>query len=160
MATQGEVAAHVGITRRQFVDLIDGGQVERKSEGGYDLGEVARQVVAHYKSRSVGELDKEKTRVARSQADRNEIEIAERKRRLLPLELFEQAWHKLAAVFRTNAMAVPSAKASRFVGLKTIAQAEERLRVVIDDLLRAISSADPRRVVGIDRKDPRRDKAA
>lgn len=159
MAMQREAAAHLGITRRQFVELLDDGHVERKSEGQYDLGEVCRQVVAYYKDRSQGELDREKTRVAKSQADRNEIDISERQRRLLPLELFEWAWMKLASVFRTNAMAIPSGKASRFVGLKTIAQAEERLREVIDELLKAISSTDARRVIAVDRKNSRQHKA-
>ena len=160
MASQGEAAAHVGITRRQFVDLLDAGHVRRMPEGKYDLTEVARQVVKHYKDRAVGDLDKEKTRLAKSQADRNEIEIAERKRRLIPIDLFEMAWQRLVTVFRTNALAVPSAKASRFVGLKTIAEAEERLREVCDSLLRGISETDPRGVVGLDRKDTGKREAA
>lgn len=147
MATQGEAAAHIGISRRQFVDLLDFEVIKRKSEGAYDLSEVARQVVAHYKGRAIGELDKQKTRVAEKQADRLEMDIAERKKHLLPLDLFIHAWLKLVEVFRTNAMAIPSAKATRFVGLKTAAQAEERLREVINGLLRSISSTDPQRVI-------------
>lgn len=160
MATQGEAAKHVGISRRQFVDLIDAGHISRQSEGGYDLGEVARQVIAYYRDRTISELDKQRARAAQSQADKNEVEIAERLKKLLPLELFEAAWMKIVTVFRTNALAMPRSRASRFVGLKTIAEAEERLRQEVDELLRSISATDPRRALGVGRKGAGRGKAA
>lgn len=160
MASQGQCAKHLGISRRQFIDLLDAGHVTRRPENGYDLGEVVRQVVKHYKGRGANEVDEQRARLARTQADKNEIEIAEKKRRLIPMQWFVDAWMRLASMFRTNAMSIPRAKAHLFVGLKDIAKAEQQLAGVVDELLRDISQSDPRVVLGLDRKRVRSHKTA
>ena len=151
-ATQSMVAKALGIDRRTLVEWIDGGHIVRMERGEYNVLDVAAQAIKYLRGRSSADaLTQRKTELAAEQTRKIRLEIDERERRLLPMELFEAAWMKLASVFRTNGMAVPSSKASRFVGLKTIAQAEKRLREVMDELLKSISSADPRRIVGLDR---------
>jgi phage terminase Nu1 subunit (DNA packaging protein) len=115
MATQAEVAAHLGVSAKYISDLIGKGVLFRAPVGKYDLDECRKLYISHIREMaagraSAGELDlsAERARLAKEQADAKEMENAVERGDLVYIEdVAKQIENQLTKV-RTRLLSVPT----------------------------------------------------
>ena len=81
MATVDDVARHLGMSHKNANELINKGVIARKNRGAYDLDEARSQYIQHVREIAAGrakhgelDLQEERARLAKEQADAKEME--------------------------------------------------------------------------------------
>lgn len=151
MATQAECAEWLDLSERRFRELIDEGVIARADKGAYDLKTVVQQYVRNVREvaagRGGGESQASKaiedTRLARSRADKAEMELAEARGLLVPAEQIADAINAAVQIMRTRVLAIPNKAAPR-VGAKDLAAAEKVIRDEVQEALKELSTVQVR----------------
>lgn len=146
MATMGDCAAHLFMSERRFQEFINSGVVTKQGRGAYDLDVVREQYIRHLREQAAGrtsegdlDLTEERARLAKEQADAQEMKNAVMRGELLPIGLVKATWGKVLSEFRTRILGVPSVAAPRILpGMKT-AEVEAVIRDHVDDALSVLS---------------------
>lgn len=115
MATQGELAAHLGVSAKYIGDLIGKGVIQRAPVGKYDLDRCRKQYIEHIREQAAGRassgelnLSEERARLAKEQADAKEMENAIERGDLVYIEhVAKQIENQLTKV-RTRLLSVPT----------------------------------------------------
>jgi DNA-binding transcriptional ArsR family regulator len=66
--TAAEAAAHLGIHRRSFIDLVDSGIIERRKQGQYRLAEVRDQYLTHLRETAAARAEANGESISQSRA--------------------------------------------------------------------------------------------
>jgi phage terminase Nu1 subunit (DNA packaging protein) len=151
MAKQSECAEWLDISERRFRELLDEGVIARADKGGYDLKTVVQQYVRNLREiaagRGGGESQANKAgedaRLARARADKAEMELAEARGLLVPVDQFSDALNAAVQIMRTRVLAIPTKVAPR-VGAKDIAAAEGVIRAEVFEALKELSTVQVR----------------
>ena len=151
MAKQSECAEWLDISERRFRELLDEGVIERADKGAYDLKTVVQQYVRNLREiaagRGGGESQANKAgedaRLARARADKAEMELAEARGLLVPVDQFSDALNAAVQIMRTRVLAIPTKVAPR-VGAKDIAAAEGVIRAEVFEALKELSTVQVR----------------
>jgi len=115
MATQAEVAAHLGVSAKYISDLIGKGVLKRAPVGKYDLDECRKAYIENIREQAAGRasagelvLSDERARLAKEQADAKEMENAVQRGDLVYIEdVAKQIENQLTKV-RTRLLSVPT----------------------------------------------------
>lgn len=143
--TQQQCAAAFGITTRQLRNLHESG-IPRNQDASYPWPDALHWYIDFKKrERSAGDEAEEKTKreLLHRRLDLEvrtaELDLAERERRLVSIDYFEQQTSGLLQRLRARLLNFPSKWAPAMVGLRTIAEAQARLEPAIAEAMQALS---------------------
>ncbi|HQT86257.1 MULTISPECIES: hypothetical protein [Acidiphilium] len=145
MATQTEVATHLGISQQAVAKLVDMGIFPRTPRRGLDLDQCRVAYLGRLREEAAGraaqgdgeELDlvTERARLAKEQADRIAMENDLTRRDVVRIEDVVKIVSPLLANVRTRLLAIPAECAVALAGAKSPAAAEAIvMRIVVDAL--------------------------
>lgn len=142
MASIQDAAAHLGITTKYFQDLIAAGTIERKPRGGYDLDECRKAYISRLRETAAGrlsqsglDLQEERARLAKEQADAKEMENAVERGDLVYIEdVAKQIENQLTKV-RTRLLAVPTKVAPEAHACATMREVQSVIEQAIIEAL-------------------------
>lgn len=140
------IARICDIDVRRVQQLVRKGVLPKVRYGQYDLVECAKAYIRYMHIQTGGpasgtkmDANTEKTRLLAAQADKAELDLAERQGELVESIEVEKRWNKIGANIRTNVIAVASKVAPRCAG-RTAPEIQAIVRDEIDDTLEGIST--------------------
>lgn len=147
MATVADCAAHLFLTERRFYELLGDGTIDRQPANSYDLDLVREQYIENLREVGAGrassdgnpDLTKERTRLAKEQADAQEMRNAVTRGQLVPIEEVGQAVESEYSTVRANFLSMPGDLADDLVGLQA-AEIEEQLASKVAEILHELSA--------------------
>lgn len=165
MATQLEIAEKLGISDRWLRNLISDGAIQNAGRNGFDFETVARQYIA-YQQTEIARLKADAaskqavldeitanpdgmtkagadTRRSMALAEKAEMEVAEMRGQLIPVDQVGDAVMTAVQVMVSKMNALPSKVASK-IGARDPALAERTLRGEIYEALDSLSKIDVR----------------
>jgi phage terminase Nu1 subunit (DNA packaging protein) len=92
-------------------------------------------------TRSRSELDQERARLAKEQADGHELKNATLRNELIPTDVVVQSWQNAIARCRSLLLGIPPSAALQLVILAKTHEPEDAQRAVREDLIRRIDNA-------------------
>ena len=107
------VAALLGITSRRLNQLAEEGIAVRAGHGSFDAPATVQAYIAHVSGKAAGkaielDLDREKARLAKEQADGHELRNAQTRGELVPAADVVREWEDIIRTVRSAMLAVPS----------------------------------------------------
>ena len=115
---------------------------ERDSSGrisSVDLSEMARWRIDRAAADNGSELDRERTRLTKAQADKTELEVAELRAELVRTPLIEQHWQAMVAAMRAKVVSIPSKVAPQVAGPDDLNRVQELIQAVVFEALAEIA---------------------
>ena len=147
MAKQKEVATHLDMSPQRVRDLLKQGVLTRgHGQDSLDLDECRKNYIRYLRMRSrglqnnSGDLNEEKTRLTKLQADKAELEVREMEQSLVSVEKITEEWVGYAANVRSKLLALPSKVSHRVQSADTYAEAEKILKEAVYDALYELSN--------------------
>lgn len=150
MATQSEVAAHLGIGQSAVAKLVDMGIFPRTPRRGLDLDQCRVAYLGRLREEAAGraaqgdgedlDLVTERARLAKEQADRISMENAITRRKVVCSTDVVKILSPLLANLRTRLLAMPSECAVSLANVSSAASAEAIVRRVVIEALNDLSS--------------------
>ena len=104
-----------------------------------DLAEMARWRIDRAATDNGNELDRERTRLTKAQADKTELELAELRAELVRAPLIEQHWQAMVAAMRAKVVAIPSKVAPQVAGPDDLNRVQELMQAVVFEALAEIA---------------------
>lgn len=137
--TQAEAAALLSIAPRTLRDWTD---VPRNTDGSYNGPELVR----YYLVRQTGDtldLNKERARLAKEQADRTSLQNAIARGDVIPSSQAVGQWGNHIAAARAKLLSIPTKAAPQVVGLTDVNAIAELLRGIVHEGLDELSRWTP-----------------
>lgn len=103
-----ELGELIGVGTRQIDTLNNHGIVIRLGRGDYDTRESIINVIQSLRKRGNAELDAERVRLTREQADKVELANQAARGELVPASEIEHAWASILRDVRAGMLALPS----------------------------------------------------
>lgn len=144
MATQEELAAHLDLSDRQIRDLAAREVLPRARRGQWDLDACRLAYLRHLRELAAGrdaQLAMERARLAKGQADAQEMKNAQLRGELIPREDVVVAWQSVIARSRARLLSLPGKAAPLVAGLSSLAEIKELLTDIVHDALAELASA-------------------
>lgn len=156
MATQREVADHLGVSQPVVAKLVAAGVFQASGRGALDLDTCRRAYLGRLREEAAGraahggaegeeeELDlvAERARLAAAQADRIEMENHQTRGLVIPAEIASRMLGETLGKVRTRLLAIPSECALQAASARTASQAEAVIRRAVIDALTELSSGE------------------
>lgn len=153
MASQKDVAAHLDLSDRSIRDLVSRNIIPGASHGNWDLDACRVAYIRHLRAvaaahKSAGgdgqELDyiAEKARLAKAQADGQELKNAQTRGELLPAADVVLAIQNVFGRVRARLLSLPTKAASLVMSLRTPAEAKKELTALVHEALAELSSQE------------------
>ena len=147
MAKQKEVAEHLDMSPQRVRDLLKQGVLTRgHGQDSLDIDECRKNYIRYLRMRSKGlqnnsgDLNEEKTRLTKLQADKAELEVKEMEQSLVSVEKITEEWVGYAGNVRSKLLALPSKVSHRVQSADTYAEAEKILKEAVYDALYELSN--------------------
>lgn len=116
---------------RRVHQLVKDGIIPEADKGRYDLIRTVQGYIQYLQSVSQGQgsksLTEQRQRLAKLKADREEMELARDRGRLIDAELAMRLWGDVVVNIRARLLTVPTKLAPLTVGLKSVMEAKELL---------------------------------
>ena len=143
----GVLSELFGVQDRRIQGLATDGIIPKPDRGVYELYGAVKGYIAFLKERSVaesggGDLNSEKTRLTKAQADIAEIEAAKASGEVAPVAQIEKAWANFCAETRVKARNIPDRVVSLIVGCTDEREIKAVLLREIDQVLIEMADAD------------------
>lgn len=147
--TQKEVAEALDVTSRTIRDWADEG-FPRNADGSYAL----KACIAWLLARSTPEgldLDQERARLAKEQADKHSLENAVRRGTLLEVEMVSKVWTGIFTALRARVLSLPTKVAAELAALTDATRIRDRLTDEAHQILSEAASYRPDDAAGYSR---------
>lgn len=118
----------VGVSSRRIRQLAEVGTLERTERGRYELGPAIRALLENAAGTG-SELQRERTRKVRADADLAELELAKQKKLVAPIEEFEKVWRHQCALIRSGLLQIPQRVVLQILGESD----ERRMKSILTD---------------------------
>ena len=143
MATVDDVARHLGMSHKNANELINKGVIARKNRGAYDLDEARSQYIQHVREIAAGrakhgelDLQEERARLAKEQADAKEMENDVLRGSLVAIEDVAVSIEKQLTRVRTRLLSVPTKVAPEAHASPTVKEVQ---RLMEDAIIEALN---------------------
>ncbi|MGE0022097.1 MAG: hypothetical protein AB7S70_00510 [Hyphomicrobium sp.] len=152
MATQAYCAKLLGISERRFRELRDEGVIPDAEKGEYDIEEIVPIYCEHLRTVAAGRgggegqaiKSNEDARLLKARADKAEMEAAEMRGSLVPVDQIAGVMHSAVIIMKTRLGAVPSKAAPLVAGMKSIPAVERVIRDNIEEALADLAKVEVR----------------
>lgn len=137
------LSVELGIDRRTIGKKIAGVQPVRtdKKSKYYRMIDIVEALYLDPDTSS--DLNKERTRLTKAQADKTELDVAEQKGRLVDIHRMSEIWASLGTIIRNKLTAIPTKAAPLVFGCKNIPQAKDILDAEIREVVTEITRTPP-----------------
>jgi terminase small subunit / prophage DNA-packing protein len=147
MSTQAQIAEHLDLTTRQIRNLLSDGTLPGGVViGGLDIDacrlayiRYQRDLVNKQKNRPLSELEGEKLRLTRAQAERAEKENRVAAGELIPVSMYQDALVALASEMVRALSSLPGRLAGELAGISEPAVMRDRLMKEVNTIRNAIA---------------------
>jgi len=146
MATIKEVAEHLDLSSVRVHDLFNENiLIKSGKSGGQDVDDCRVRYIRYLRSlskgknTSSGDLNDERTRLTKAQADRAELELQEKEGELISTDLIKTIWSDYVANVRSKLLALPSKLGHLTQAAETYAEAEAIIKESIYECLEELS---------------------
>ena len=146
MATIKEVAEHLDLTSVRIHDLFNENVLMRSGKsGGQDKDDCRVRYIrylrglARGKNTNSGDLNEERTRLTKAQADRAELELQEKEGDLISSDVIKTIWSDYVSNVRSKLLALPSKLGHLTQAAETYAEAEGIIKEAVYECLEELS---------------------
>lgn len=148
MATQKELAEHLGMTPQSLGELVKKGIITvKKGRSPIDLDfsrieyiNHLRKNANHYKkSGTGGDIVEESTRLKKFQADKAELEVNQLEGKLIPADLVKDTWGDFVGNAKAKLLNIPTNLAHQVLAADNFNEAEELIKRSIYEALEELS---------------------
>jgi phage terminase Nu1 subunit (DNA packaging protein) len=146
MATIKEVAEHLDLSSVRVHDLFNENILTKSGKsGGQDLDDCRTKYIRYLRSLSKGkkqnqgDLNEERTRLTKLQADRAELELQEKEASLIDVDKVTQEWNDYVSNVRSKLLAIPAKLGHRVQAAETYTEAEQILKEAVYECLEELS---------------------
>jgi len=140
------IAKLLDLTERRVRQLASEGIIPKAAGGRYDLVASVRGYVRHLRTRGIGEgtLDahSERARLTRLKADREELELAQLRGELVPVDEAAALLEKVIVACRSRILAIPNRAAPLVSRKRKAAEVREILTRITDEALHELAAID------------------
>ena len=139
MASQSQISAYLSISTSHLKELIDRGEIEKKDTGRYDFDECRIQYINYLKGKNKKaqdiDLQAERARLAKEQADAKEMENAIERGDLVYIEKVAKEFETQFLKAKTKLLAMPSKIAAEVHASANVKEAKELIELNMQDAL-------------------------
>mgnify|MGYP003111865313 FL=1 len=146
MATIKEVAEHLDLTTKRMHELFNENiLIKTGKSGGQDKDDCRvryiryLRVLARGKNTNSGDLNEERTRLTKAQADRAELELQEKEADLISSDTIKTVWSDYVSNVRSKLLALPSKLGHLTQAAETYAEAEAIIKEAVYECLEELS---------------------
>jgi|TARA_Y100000033_G_scaffold37382_1_gene36388 phage terminase Nu1 subunit (DNA packaging protein) len=146
MATIKEVAEHLDLTTKRMHELFNENiLIKTGKSGGQDVDDCRVRYIRYLRSlskgrnTSSGDLNDERTRLTKAQADKAELELQEKENELISTDLIKTIWSDYVSNVRSKLLALPSKLGHLTQAAETYAEAEAIIKESIYECLEELS---------------------
>lgn len=150
MATLSEVAAHLQMDVGSLSKMIDKGIVTKQGRSQYDLDTVRKEYILHIREVAAGrfkagelDLQAERARLAKEQADAKEMENAVERGDLVYIEDVAKQVEGQMTKVRTKLLAIPTKFAPELHAMATAREVQLALEQAITEALHELVGYNP-----------------
>lgn len=115
LVTDAELASLAGVSARRIRQLAEQGTLERVERGRYALGPSVQALIEDAAGTG-SELQRERTRKVRADANRAELAFATERKLVAPVNEFLMVWSSRCALIRSRIMNVPERVVVQILG--------------------------------------------
>ena len=137
----GTIAKLLLISERRIYQLVNDGIIPKHERGRFELAPAVQGYIRFLQERQMGgnasptDYNTEKARLTKLQADFKEIELAELKGNLIPLDLVVETWQGHIGNARAKLLAMPAKAAAQTIGMDEYLESEQFLTELINEAL-------------------------
>jgi phage terminase Nu1 subunit (DNA packaging protein) len=146
MATIKEVAEHLDLTSVRIHDIFNDNVLMKSGKsGGQDVDDCRVRYIrylrglARGKNTNSGDLNEERTRLTKAQADRAELELQEKEGDLISSDVIKTIWSDYVSNVRSKLLALPSKLGHLTQAAETYAEAEAIIKEAVYECLEELS---------------------
>ena len=146
MATIKEVAEHLDLTSVRIHDLFNENVLMKSGKsGGQDKDDCRVRYIrylrglARGKNTNSGDLNEERTRLTKAQADRAELELQEKEGDLISSDVIKTIWSDYVSNVRSKLLALPSKLGHLTQAAESYAEAEAIIKEAVYECLEELS---------------------
>jgi len=146
MATIKEVAKHLDLSSVRIHELFNENVLMKSGKtGGQDLEDCRVRYIrflrslAKGKNTNSGDLNEERTRLTKAQADRAELELQEKEADLISTDTIKTVWSDYVSNVRSKLLALPSKLGHLTQAAETYAEAEAIIKEAVYECLEELS---------------------
>ena len=148
MASQSEFGAHVGISRQAVSDLVARGVIPLDGSGRIDLDAGRLAYCAHLRGVAAGrssggdddlDLAAERARLAKAQADAQEMKNAIARAEMVPASQVVRAVSAVIGACRARLLGIPARAAPQIVGIESRSEARDVLAAMVREACAELS---------------------
>ena len=146
MASIKDVAKHLDITPKHMTKLFnDNVLIKSHKKTGQDIDECRVRYIRYLRARGKGlhnnstDLNEERTRLTKAQADRAELELQEKEADLISTDTIKTIWSDYVANVRSKLLALPSKLGHLTQAAETYAEAEAIIKESVYECLEELS---------------------
>lgn len=145
LVTDAELAELLGVSARRVRQMAEIGTLERTERGRYELGASIRALLDHAAGTG-SELQKERTRKVRADADMAEMELALRRGELAHVDLYRRVWLHRCMLIQQRMQQIPQRIVTRILGETSESRMKAALRneitLALTDAARPVSPSE------------------
>ena len=147
MATIKQLAQHLDLSSARVHDLFNENiLIKSGKSGGQDVDDCRVRYIRYLRSLSKGkntnsgDLNEERTRLTKAQADKAELELQEKENELISTDLIKTIWSDYVSNVRSKLLALPSKLGHLTQAAETYAEAEAIIKESIYECLEELSN--------------------
>lgn len=138
------------LTDRRVQQLAKDGIIPKSSRGKYPLVGAIKGYVTFLQERALssgeapaGDLQTEKIRLTKANADKTELEVEVLKGTLIPAERVEQVVGDMISSFRAKILSIPTKSAHALIGLTDLTEVQSALEIPLYEALEELADYSP-----------------
>ena len=148
MANQKEVGEHLGLTKQYVSNLVSQGILPKGiGRGGMDMDACRKAYIEYLRQRArlhlkdvPNDINEEKLRLTKNQADHKEIEVAVLSSKLVHSDDVIDTWQNLIANCRSKLLNIPAKVTHQVLGLKSYAEVEDLITTEVHEALNELAN--------------------
>lgn len=142
------IATILNLTTTRVQQLAKDGVIPKASHGQYELIASVTSYIKYLQERVPGgggskmsaDINDERARLLKAQADMAEIELAERSGSLVAVERVESDWIQVLSACRSKLLGIPTKSAHQIINLVEIYEVEKFLKQMIHEALEELAA--------------------
>tara|TARA_Y100001938_G_C8054104_1_gene413489 strand:- start:1054 stop:1518 length:465 start_codon:yes stop_codon:yes gene_type:complete len=142
-----DLADHLDLSRARVHELINQNVLQRSGkQKGIDINENRVRYIRYLRqlgkgrSSDSGDLNEERTRLTKLQADKAELELQEKEEELVSVDIVKHIWTEYIANVRSKLLAIPTKCGHLVQSAKTYGEAENIIKKEIYETLEELSA--------------------